>query len=76
MTRQRLRAGRAAVAEDGGQETTAQTSYRQRLFVEHDLGESSGSTIDVALSWVSEVVSFKTNVSPLLDGRAVGKSRL
>src|SRR5271157_827749 len=23
-------------------------SYRQRLFVEHDLGESSGSTVDVA----------------------------
>ena len=22
-------------------------SYRQRLFVEHDLGESSGSTVDV-----------------------------
>ena len=37
----------------GGQETTARTSHRQRLFVEHDLGESSGSTVDVALSWVS-----------------------
>ena len=49
MTRQRSGAGRAAVAEDGGggQETTARTSYRQRLFVEHDLGESSGSTVDV-----------------------------
>ena len=54
MTRQRLGAGRAAVAEDGGgQETTARTSHRQRLFVEHDLVESSGSTVDVALSWVS-----------------------
>ena len=31
----------------GGQEATARTSYRQRLFVEHDLGESSGSTVDV-----------------------------
>src|SRR5208337_62965 len=31
-----------------GQETTARTSYRQRLFVEHDLGESSGSSVDVA----------------------------
>ncbi len=31
----------------------ARTSYRQRLFVEHDLGESSGSTVDVAPSWVS-----------------------
>ena len=39
---------RAVVAEDGGgQETTARTSYRQRLFVEHDLGESSGSAVDV-----------------------------
>ncbi len=28
-------------------------SYRQRLFVEHDLGESSGSTVDVAPTWVS-----------------------
>ena len=37
----------------GAQETTPRTSYRQRLFVEHDLGESSGSTVDVALSWVS-----------------------
>ena len=37
----------------GGQETTARTSYRQRLFVEHDLGESSGSTIDVAPCRVS-----------------------
>src|SRR5271157_3101528 len=37
----------------GGQETTARSSYRQRLFVEHDLGESSGFTVDVALSWVS-----------------------
>ncbi len=53
MTRQRSGSGRAAVAEDGGQETTARTSYRQRLLVEHDLAESSGSTVDVAPSWVS-----------------------
>ena len=54
VTRRRSGAGRAAVAEDrGGQETTARTSYRQRLFVEHDLGELSGSTVDVAPSWVS-----------------------
>src|SRR5271166_2486506 len=33
--------------------TTARTSYRQRLFVEHDLDESSRSTVDVAPSWVS-----------------------
>src|SRR5208337_2146854 len=32
---------------------TTRTSYRQRLFVEHDLGESSGSTVDVAPSWAS-----------------------
>ncbi len=37
----------------GVQETTARTSYRHRLFVEHDLGESSGSTIDVAPCRVS-----------------------
>ena len=49
MTRQRSGAGRAAVAGPGGRETTARTIYRQRLFVEHDLGESSGSTVDVAL---------------------------
>src|SRR5271166_4979724 len=49
VTRQRSGAGRAAVAEDGGgQETTARTSYRQSLFVEHDLGESSGSTVAAA----------------------------
>ena len=53
MTRQRSGAGRAAVARTGGQETTARTSYRQRLFVEHDLAESSGSTVDVAPSRVS-----------------------
>ena len=46
--RQRSGAGRAAVARTGDQETNARTSYRQRLFVEHDLGESSGSTVDVA----------------------------
>ena len=34
----------------GGQEATARTSYRQRSFVEHDLGESTGSTVDVAPS--------------------------
>jgi hypothetical protein len=27
----------------------------QRLFIEHDLGESSGSTVDVAPSWLSIV---------------------
>jgi len=32
----------------GAQETTARTSYRQRLFVEHDLGESSGSAVAAA----------------------------
>ena len=55
MTRQLSGAGRAAVAEDGGggQETTARTSYRQRFFVEHDLGESSGSTVNVAQVGVS-----------------------
>ena len=28
-------------------------SYRQRLFVEFYLGESSGSAVDAAPSWVS-----------------------
>ena len=28
-------------------------SGRVRIVVEHDLGESSGSTVDVAPSWVS-----------------------
>jgi hypothetical protein len=46
-----------AVAEDDGSgdhcpnlpvEDQLQRSYRQRLFVEHDLGEQSGSTLDAA----------------------------
>ena len=31
----------------------ATASYRQRLFVEHDLGGSLGSAVDAAPSWVS-----------------------
>jgi len=51
VARRRSGTGKPAVAEDGGggQETSgdpARTSYRQRLFVEHYLGESSGFAID------------------------------
>ena len=46
VTRRRCGIGRAAVAEDGGAGDPAPTSYRQRLFVEHYLGGSSGSAID------------------------------
>ena len=48
----------------GGQETTARTSYRQRLFVEHDLGESSGSTVEVVrragYPWPEQMIRKKS----------------